>query len=302
MPYKEWHLVKNHGLIMITPFNIDVAKACYVNVDELEGLGVGEVAERYILPKLLGTYSERVSVSRFLKFMAKWGRYIYQNSSFYGCLLFELGLQRISRGALLHEGVDLVKLLPKSYQKYTFAYDEYRIFTEECWEFFENNLCVMFSMNDPKCREHCRKIVFGIMEHIDINGETDMLWNNKVAKHTPRELRALVKPYATERCSENERWNYLARVANNSAYSWVVNEAPFESMPVQRLAEDMAKRWYFVSDFYRDNFKKIDWSKVREKLNLDDYQYYTGVSKKVLKLFGLYNMLTFAAIKAEIRG
>lgn len=297
---KEWHLVKNRKRSMKKFINA-IAEACYVDVSSLEGLSMQELTDQYILPKMVcPCYNRGYGAPRFLRFMAKWGTFIYTKDKSVGGLLMEIGMQRLSRGAILHEGVNLVKRLPDEYKNYTFAYDEYRIMSKECYEFLEHNLEIMFSELEPQYRDHCHKIVFGIMEHIKPDGSTDLIWSDEVAGHTVKELRELVKPYACTRCSEKERWDYVGRVATNSAYDWVKNEAPYGNMPVQRLAEQMAPKWESVTNFYRDNFRVINWKEVKKRLDLDSYQYYTGFYRKVLKAVGLYNYMTFNAIKCEM--
>ena len=299
---QEWHLIKNHKIKMRTEFNKAVSERSGVEIDQLERMSVGEIAEKVILPKILCEVGcPNFGLPRFMRFMAEWGTFIYSNDHVFGGLLLEIGMQRLSKGALLHEGVNLIKILPREYQKYTFAYEEYRIMTKECYDFLTNNMEVMFCYLEPKYREHCHKIVFGIMQHIDENGQTDLLWNDEIAGHTVLELRDFVKPYATTRCSEMERWEYVGRVANNAAYKWVVTEAPYGSVPVQKLAETMIHNWERVDDFYRDFYNEIDWRKLKKMLDLDKYSYYTGFSKKVLKLFGLYDWMTWQAMKADIR-
>jgi hypothetical protein len=287
---------------MRNQFIIDVANASYAKVEDLQNLSIKEIADNYILPKIVRPFNNRGYGARsFLELMAKWGSSIFLWDSNVAGLLFEIGMQRISRGALLHEGVDLVKLLPNEYKMYTFAYDEYRVMTKECYDFLVNNLEIMFTSLEPKYREHCHKIVFGIMQHVAETGETDLLWNDEFAGHTVLELRNVVKPYATTRCSENERWEYLGRIARNTAYRWVVKESPYCSIPVDKLAKKMATNWEKVTDFYRDFYNEINWDVVRSQLDLDQYHYYTGFSRKVMKLVGLYDWMTWQAIKAEMR-
>lgn len=294
--------LKTAKLSMRNQFNERVCKESGVEISKIESMTIGEVAEKVILPKILFEVGcPNFGSPRFMRFMAEWGTYIYSNDYFFGSLLLEIGMQRLSKGALLHEGVNLIKILPKEYQKYTFAYEEYRIMTKECYDFLTNNLEVMFCNLEPKYREHCHKIVFGIMQHIDENGNTDLLWNDEIAGHTVLELRNFVKPYATTRCSENERWEYVGRVANNAAYRWVATEANNYSVPVEKLAETMVHHWERVDEFYHDFYDQIDWRKLKKMLDLDKYTYYTGFSKKVLKLVGLYDWMTWQAIKAEIR-
>lgn len=288
---------------MRNQFITDVAEASFAKVEDLQSLSIKEIADNYILPKIVRPFNNRgYGAKSFMKLMAKWGSSIFLWDPHVAGLLFEVGMQRISRGALLHEGVDLVNLLPSEYKMYTFAYDEYRIMSSECYDFLVNNIEIMFTSLEPKYREHCHKIVFGIMLHVEENGETDMLWNDQCAGHSALELRNVVKPYATTRCSEAERWEYVGRVATNTAYRWVVKEAPCCNIPVDRLAKKMATNWEKVTEFYRDFYKEINWDEVRSQLNLDQYYYYTGFSRKALKFVGLYNWMTWHAIKAEIRG
>ncbi len=284
-------------------FNNAVAKMAMVSVEEVKGMELVDVCKKIILPKiaLIGGSQSRYSrlSDNYMELMAEYGHFLYHNTkNEVVSVLFELGLQRMSKGALLHAPVDLLKTLPDAYKMYTTAYDEPGLFSEGCWEFLKTNLPLVFNNIDGNVKRHARTIVFGIMEHISEKGETDMLWLDEVVK--PMEVRKLVEPYATTMCSENERWDYVMRAKTEVAYRWV-KKCNAGIVPYYNLTKALAPKWMQNKAFFKDAFNVMDWRLFEENVDFDKEKFYTGKTRKFLEFFGLYKMLTLKKIKAEIK-
>ena len=267
-------------------FNNAVAKMAMVSVEEVKGMELVDVCKKIILPKiaLVGGSQSRYSrlSDNYMELMAEYGHFLYHNTkNEVVSVLLELGLQRMSKGALLHAPVDLLKTLPDAYKMYTTAYDEPGLFSEGCWEFLKTNLPLVFNNIDGNVKRHARTIVFGIMEHISEKGETDMLWLDEVVK--PSEVRKLVEPYATTMCSENERWDYVMRAKSNNAYLWV-KKCNAGIVPYSNLTKVLAPVWMQNKAFFKDSFDVISWDLFKKYANLDNELFYTGKKKKFLKI------------------
>lgn len=126
----------------------------------------------------------------YMNLMAEFGEYCYKKDAYTGEVLLEIALQRISCGAVLHEPTPVRDALPKEYQKYSAACDQYGIMSEDCWNFLtkQGDLCFRI----PQTCDHITKIIFGLLDHLtpeghalngyilgDINGKTmyDWAWN-----------------------------------------------------------------------------------------------------------------------------
>lgn len=286
-------------------FNAEVAKLAHVELKEVERMSLVDVAEEIILPRIavIGGSQNRYSriSDEYLDFMADFGGFLHFNlRDKVGEVLFELGLQRISKGALLHCPVNLISILPDSYKMYSAAYDEPGLFSKGCWNFLKENIAILFKHTGGNVQEHTRKMVFGIMEHIDEEGKTDMLFNEEVAGVTPLQLRQLVEDYATQWCSEQERWDYVMIAKSNAAYRWV-KKCNAGTMPYPELTKALVPCWSRNKAYFKEEWKNIDWRLFSKNVDFEKESFYEGFTKKVLKCLGLYDVLTLSKIKSEIK-
>ena len=285
-------------------FNEAVAKLALVEVKEVERMSLAAVAEEIILPRIAregGSWNRCPRISDdYMDFMADFGGFIHYNLNDVVCMvLFEIGLQRISKGALWHCPVNLLDILPASYKMYSAAYDEPGVFSKGCWNFLKKNIAFLFNNIGGNVQVHMRKMVFGIMEHIDEEGNTKLNYDAKSAGVTPLELRKLVEDYATLWCSEQERWNYVMIARSDNAYRWV-KKCNAGIMPYSELTEALAPCWSRNKAYFKEEWKNIDWKLFSKNVDFEKEQFYGGFVKKFLKAVGLYKIFTLSKIKKEI--
>lgn len=285
-------------------FNQKVAELANVDARDIETLSLEEVLEQVVLPKIAKVGGEknrqpRISQS-YMDFMAQFGHFIHFNlDTEVANVAFELGLQRLSKGGICPLGIDLVDILPDYYKIYSAKCDADGPFDKECWEFFKTCLPVMFRSMKGMVARHVKMIVFAVMEHVDEDGTSDMQFDENVAGVTLLELRKLVEPYATIYCSEDDRWKYVMVAKNDNAYRWV-KKCNAGIVPIHNLTKILAPKWSQNKAFFKDFFGVIDWKMMAGHINFDGETFYTGWTRKLLKLFGLYDVLTMKKIKAEI--
>ena len=286
-------------------FNQEVARLAYVNLATVEKMKLVDIVDEIILPRIAligGAQNRNPRISdTFMNFMADYGHFIHFNvTDKWKTVLFEIALQRLSKGALLHTPVNLIEILPEEYKMYTAAYDEPGIFNKACWNFLSTNIPILFNNIGGVVQGHAHKIVFGIMQYISEDGKTCMPFNEEDAGITPLELRQLVEEYAKDWCSEEERWNYVMEAKNDKAYLWV-KECNAGGIPYLKLTKSLAPFWSKNKAFFKDNFEVISWDVFCQHVDFDKEKFYVGWKKKFLKCLGLYKDLTVSKIKAEIK-
>ena len=144
-----------------------------VEIKTLQHMNGRQLADEVILPKIVviggqDTRGWRIG-DDFMQLMADYAPELYRNDSYSGEILLELALQRLSKGAVLHEAHHLINSLPPAYQKYSAAYDQYGLMSDACWNFLAKQASFCLKTN---AAEHTRKIVFGLLDHLTPQGET----------------------------------------------------------------------------------------------------------------------------------
>jgi hypothetical protein len=281
-----------------------VAELSMVDIMELQVMSLKEVCENVILPKIArpgGSWNRYSRLSdAYMDLMAEFGSDLYHSlKDEVVNVMFEIGMQRLSKGALLHAPVNLLEGLPDRYKMYSCAGDEPGIYCRSCHNFFKSNLSILFRGLNGKEQAHARKIVFGIMEHVDEDGNSDILWNDELAGVSRLELRQMVEPYATTMCSEKERWEYVMCAKTDAAYRWVKKSCAGIT-PISQLTKALSPRWRDAKQFFLDYSDVLCWDLMAKYVNFESERYYTGKTKKILRFFGLYEKLTMRKIKQEI--
>lgn len=281
-----------------------VAELSMVDIMELQVMSLKDVCENVILPKIArpgGSWNRYSRLSdAYMDLMAEFGSYLYHSlKDEVVDVMFEIGMQRLSKGALLHAPVNLLEGLPDRYKMYSCVGDEPGIYGKSEHAFLKQNLPILFRGLKSQEQAHARKIVFGIMEHVDEDGKSDILWDDKVAGVSRLELRQMVEPYATTMCSEKERWEYVLEAKTDAAYRWV-NKSCAGITPISQLTKALSPRWRDAKQFFVDYRKVLCWDLMAKYVNFESETYYTGKTKKVLKFLGLYEKLTMRKIKQEI--
>jgi len=104
----------------------------------------------------------------FMSLMAKHGNFIAEVSGECYDILAEIAMQRLSCGAVLHEGTSIFDNLPLEYHKYSVASDRPWRMSGACWEFYSANAKLMLAQ--PRLHDHAAKIARGIITHSDEDG------------------------------------------------------------------------------------------------------------------------------------
>lgn len=173
----------------------------------------------------------------YMNIMADFGEYLYKKDSYTGWILLEIALQRISCGAVLHEATPVRDALPKNYQKYSAAYDQYGIMSKDCWKFLtaQGRLC----FNIEETCNHITKIVFGLLDHLTPDG-----------------------------CELN---GYMTgEIDGKTMYDWAWKTAK-EEIPFRLLYDYFAtpERYAKYAQFFKENQKDVDWNDFFKRIGLN---------------------------------
>lgn len=151
-----------------------IAEYSHKDVAELGNLSQQELVNNVILPlwvKKTGqdTRGWRVPDS-FMKFMARFGNYCFSQDAYTGAVLYEIALQRISCGAVLHKHrtVKVDEFLPHEYSKYSTLCDQSGLMSGGCWAFLRDQMKFMLYFEPTK--EHATAILFGVLDNVDRHG------------------------------------------------------------------------------------------------------------------------------------
>ena len=111
----------------------------------------------------------------YMAFMAEFGKFINEKSESAYNILAEIGMQRISCGAVLHEPTPVDEALPLEYRHYSAAEDQSGLMTQACWDFYKENAVLM--LKNLNLHDHAAKICLGIITHCDEHGNgIDYSW------------------------------------------------------------------------------------------------------------------------------
>lgn len=102
-----------------------------------------------------------------MSLMAEFGEYCWQQDAFTGEILLEIALQRISCGAVLHEASSY-KILPEAYRQYSAMCDQPGLMSDACFDFLQKQ--IVTCLKAKLTREHAQKIIFGLIDHLDEQG------------------------------------------------------------------------------------------------------------------------------------
>ncbi len=173
-----------------------------------------ELVDKIILPKMAGPKNKAQSRyminDMFMNLLANFSQEIAEKNIVLAPILFEVGLQRLSCGAVLHDSTPWPEPLPMKYREYSSRWDENHVMTEGCYNFIMNGLeqALKFDMT----RDHALKILFGLMEYTDAAGNiySGFMLSNFTDKAAQlyRHAEKLVEQYA----SFEEIYPYYARV------------------------------------------------------------------------------------------
>ncbi len=156
---------------MRTNFLNKVAAMSGKNVNELVGMSQNEVVNKVILPIIVQPTGQDIRGWRigddYMSLIAEFGEYCWQQDAFTGEILLEIALQRISCGAVLHEASSY-KILPEAYWKYSAMCDQPGLMSDACFDFLQKQ--IVTCLKAKLTREHAQKIIFGLIDHLDEQG------------------------------------------------------------------------------------------------------------------------------------
>ncbi len=167
-------------------------------VSNLSNMSWQDIVNNVILPKMAGPRETRWCINdMFMNFVADNAYSIYITDKYLAGVLFEIALQRLSCGAVLHEPTSWPEPLPKQYWDYSSKWDEAHVMTDGCYNF----LCKAMDtcMKCEMTRSHALKVLLGLVSHISPNGSVNYgyLLPEKV-KEKSAELYAHAKRTAEE--------------------------------------------------------------------------------------------------------
>jgi len=139
-------------------------------VQNLGLMSWSKIVNEVVLPKMAGPKETRWNINdMFMNFVADHAFEISWEDRTIAGVLFEIGLQRLSCGAVLHEPTSWPEPLPKQYWDYSSKWDESHVMTQGCYNFIMKAMETCLENSDTK--DHALKILFGLLKHISPNGE-----------------------------------------------------------------------------------------------------------------------------------
>lgn len=123
----------------------------------------------FILHHLAGERNRWCINDKFMYFMAKFGQECIKEDIKTGhdfsSVLFTVAMQRLSKGAVLHDSVNLLETLPAEYRGYSSYYDDYHIMTPGCLAFINQGLSV--AAKHAPTKAYALTIAWGLLRHLD---------------------------------------------------------------------------------------------------------------------------------------
>lgn len=282
-----------------------VAKFAGVDVNDVKNAkSQREVVEQFII---MSVVKENVLAGMadddFMNFMAEWGRYCWLVDSTSGSTLYEIAMKRILNCSRYVNAPDIGPLVAKREREYVPSKALGLPFSDACFEFLKQNLATLLCDVDTHCKQQAQRIVFGIMDSIDENGQVKgYAKNDDVLKVSQLEIRRFVEAYVLL-IDEEIRWLHYANVGDKATYAWVKSYGKsIERMPLNTLIKSLAPKWRENLEFFFDFYHVIDWNVLIEAMDLDKENFVSPFMTKVLKFLGLYNWYVKFMIQSEIKG
>ena len=172
-----------------------------------------EIVDDVILPEMAGSKDTRSCFNdMFMNLLAIHAYDISCKDQTLAPILFELGLQRLSCGAVSHEDMDdmhWIGILPREYLQYSPHWDFNHIMTQGCYNFIMNGL--EMALKFEKTRDHALKILFGLMDKITPTGKVDRNYTLGNFKDKAAQLYRHAERLVEENASFEEIYPYYAR-------------------------------------------------------------------------------------------
>ncbi len=179
---------------------------------EILKMSVTDLIKQVILPEIVVIGGQdirgwRISDS-FMNLMAEYGEELRRGDSYRGNILYEIAMQRISCGAVLHERTPVLEALPRPYRKYSAYYDQPGLMSKGCFNFLQQQAENVLRYATAERALHMQTILFGIIDHLNSAGQE--LKGYMLGKEIDG-----VQVYAMAwitlcRCCMQELWRHLA--------------------------------------------------------------------------------------------
>lgn len=138
-------------------------------------MSASDLIEQVILPEIVVVGGQDIRGWRisdaFMDLMAQYGEELRSGDSYRGGILYEIAMQRISCGAVLHEATPVWDALPKPYRKYSAYYDQPGLMSKSCFNFLQRQAENVLRYADQERALHMQKILFGIIDHLNSAGQ-----------------------------------------------------------------------------------------------------------------------------------
>ena len=223
-----------------------VAELARMDVNDLASQTYRQVINNVVLPVILRPTGQDIRGWRigddYMAIIAEFGRECWLRDNYTGEILLEIALQRLSCGAVLHEGHSF-KILPEAYWKYSAMCDQYGLMDDACWEFLKKqaNTCFQASLT----KEHIVKIVFGLLDHLDEEGN---------------ELKGYMLKYSNFHTDTKEVYQW--------AWNFAVEHFSFEEMYAHFATP---QNWQRFIPFFKLHKGKIDKSDFCHRIGVEGF-------------------------------
>lgn len=241
---------------MKTNFLSKVAELSRVDLNKISAYSHTRLINEVVLPVILYPGGQDIRGWRigddYMLLMAEFGEYCMLQDCYTGEIMLEIALQRLSRGAVLHES-SRFDILPQEYYKYSAAWDQHGLMSDACWEFLTKQYRTCLRTNLAK--DHVIKIIFGLIDHLDENG--------------------------------NELGRYMLKydhfhTSPKDVYDWAWNAA--KNLSVKERFEHFAtpERWRKYKVFFKENWKDIDEKDFFQRINEKGFFNKRRIKKEIL--------------------
>lgn len=141
-------------------------------VENLSSRNWKDIVDNVVLPRMAGPNGTRWCIhDDFMNFVAEYAYELGVRDSYTATAMLEIGLQRLSCGAVMHsdDPTPWPEPLPKEYHAYSSKWDETHIMTAGCYNFILK--AMEACLQNETTRSHALAILFGLMKQLSPTGE-----------------------------------------------------------------------------------------------------------------------------------
>lgn len=216
--------------------------------EKILGMNTTDLIEQVILPEIVrptgqDTRGWRIS-DDYMYLIADYGHELWDGDCYRGGFLYEIAMQRISCGAVLHEATRVLEALPGPYRKYSTYFDQPGLMSGGCLHFLTEQAetvlkfkpeGVYVSASASALADHMEKILFGIIDQLDETGKA--LTNYMLGREIDGAKVFLMAWITLRRCRPETLWRHCAGQKN-----W------------RRWTDFLREQWYCID---HDEFARL---------------------------------------------